>query len=400
MESPYSPWLAFVLLTVCTYVAGSAATLLPRMLLAADCSMCGFASLHAPVFVTLIIFVSNSFSIVYQLRVRRVGAPESTRPAAPALTGIQRYMMLAIPGSLNLIACLAQIVALMYISASLLAGMRGFLIIFVTFISRACHLRDTVHGWKAWLYVMLYFVGTAMICLSSGLETLLYPDAVSQVASAEAFTIGVVLSIAAYAVAGLQFGAEQWLIENLSFPPFTVMAGGNAWAGFMCILIFVGVTTSASGSIGGLQLDRIDDIHCCLTENPRSLGLAFGYGVSSLTFNLLLYTLCSRFGAIYRASAFTCRGILTAAFELVAFAVSHSTFYGSEATPLSAGSIAGFLVLISASTSQLLSSEAFSKPRVTAACVNNADEAGLFKPLLKVEYTPKPTSPHEPTSAT
>lgn len=379
--------------TTLALLAGSAATLIPRILLATPCqhssdgTQGASAAFDGPFFTVALIFVGNFLGIAFELRSQACARQQPSvvddgRPLDPVSwrQWLQETAVILVPGTGNWAACLLQILSLIFISAASLAGMRGALILFTAIISWRLYLKDSPGSqWLEWACIVATAVGAVAVGGADLLAARFYPDDggdTSNGGSAAQVAVGLLLAVGGNACAAFQFGVEQVLMERkpARYTKWRLLGTEGAWGLLLCIVALAalgsrtaaGPTSSAAmeldvaparglssprlsidgaGDDGGgtgngwpvIPLDDPGRIFGCLAHTPATLALAFSYVASSFAFNAALLQLTGDMGANYRVFVFTARGLLTWAIETI-------IWYAGGDTPLPGASAPGATV--------------------------------------------------------
>jgi len=339
-----------------TMICGSLATLIPRILetLPCDVQICPYHStndntasitttssstdFHAPLYSGLMVFLASSLGIpIYYIWIKATISPSSV-----SISSIQNkalWLKLIIPSFLNVSGTVVQLIALLFIPAAVLAGMRGVLILLTALFSKITKLPDAPQTNKEWFYIGLSIFATILIGSATIAET---TSTTTTTISTVSMTYGILFCILGYTLASgqatleahtLDSGINKWIILGIE--------GIIGSISIIIILIILSFFTSNS-------LEQPQHTVCCIQHNPEAyIPLSISYGGSSLIFNTLLLTLSSLLGANLRVFIFTARGILTLIIETSLYYISSDTQpYGTIATPWLSLELIGFLILI------------------------------------------------------
>lgn len=343
---------------VFTLIIGSLATFIPRILESTPCDnhICPYGStdvhtnsndstvntIHAPLYSGLMVFLASSLGLpIYYLWIQPPTSPTSTTSSSSflsLLTNTSLWCKLLIPSLLNVSGTVAQLCALLYIPAAVLAGMRGILILGTAILSKITKLPDAPQGKMEWFYIFLSVLATTLI----GGATITETTASTSVVSTIAMVYGILLCMLGYILAAGQATLEAHTLD----------AGINKWIilgiegiiGSSILFTVLGILTAFPSN----TLEQPQHTLCCLQhESTTAIPLSISYGMSSLIFNTLLLTLSSLLGANLRVFIFTARGILTLTIETSLYYISSATrSYGTIATPWLILEIIGFILLI------------------------------------------------------
>lgn len=334
-------------------VLGSTATLVPRLLDNSSCQQCGGPQqLHAPFYAAFLVFVASSLGLVIEAAQQwkgdaTAGAGAIAKSGHNGRLSSDNTKVLIIVGTINVAGTASQLIALLYIPAAVLAGMRGVMILLTAVFSRVLRLRDAPRTRKEWSSVVIAASGAAAVGIAAALQAQHYPETVTSDATAgstasSSMLIGIALCALGYTFASIQVATEAVLLDRYQLTRWTVLGVEGVWGVFM-VAIIMAILQYGAGD--GNPLEVPSHTLCCLQNNPSLSGYSVAYGLSSLSFNALLLVLSSRMGANTRAFVFTARGALTWAIELVLFYAAGAS-YGTGASPYSVLELLGFVLLI------------------------------------------------------
>lgn len=358
---------------------GSSATLIPRLFLLTPCDAAGDGDLamHAPIFAGCCAFAANALGLLIQ------AAGERRFMCARA----KSYAWALLPGVLATLATLLQLLALVFIPAATLAGLRGSFIVFTAIASSFLGLRDAPRSRVEWLCVAVSGAGAALVGVAGWLAG---GDADGATASGGgAIATGVLLSVVGYAFASALVCVEQVILDSRGLSRWEVL-GVEGSVGVVASVVLLGAV-SVAGSPYPSSLD--DPLHTlrCMRAVPSAAVLAGAYGAASLTFNALQLALAQSVGPNLRVFVFTSRGLVTWGVELaLAYWGSAAVArYGERSAPLPAAlELLGWVALISAGTyaAHAASVRAAQSPKAPAAegalRVTAITAASLNAPLL------------------
>jgi hypothetical protein len=372
-------WTTLALLT------GSAATLLPAVLLATPCAASVGGTFAAPVITTGLIFLAGLSGLAFDVGLRACDGPPPPPPPPPPLplphalppppppppslaASALALSWIALPGALNWLACSAQIAALLFVSAATLAGTRGVLILCTALASLALRLRDSPGARPAeWACIGATVAGAAAV----GGAQLLQAAADAR-APAGGAALGLGLCVLGYACAAGQFAAESWLLEaqtakkqpaGVTYTKWLFLGVEGALGLALTAGALAALAAAGAGGGGGSALAE-DPRHAwaCLSRTPAVAFLALGYMTASFCFNATLMRLGDARGVQFRVFVFTARGLLTWAAETVLYyaagggggdAGSPGNRYGLPLAPASALVLFGFALLIGGGIARL-----------------------------------------------
>jgi hypothetical protein len=344
-------------------VTGSAATLVPKVLLSLPCATaCGGAgSFSAPLFSGLIVFSASALGLLEVAWRRRAAG----MPLQPWVT---RYPVLLLPGTLAALGTLLQLSALLYLSAAVLAGLRGVFILLTAIASARLGLKDRPSGGAEWGCVGAAAVGAVLVGAAAALQEADAPgteggeSGAMGLAPASAAALGLLLSVCGYSLAAGQVAVEALALDGETmaqagrgpaFSRWEVLGVEGAWGALLAVAALGGLEAAGGGgpppSTGPLSGDLPSRTLCCLSSSPGTLGgLSLAYAATSLSFNAQLLALSSAVGPNYRVFVFTARGALTWAAELAIFYAGSASVaaYGEGLSPASALQAVGFILLI------------------------------------------------------
>jgi hypothetical protein len=408
--------------------------LVPKALLASTCA--DGQRFNGPFFVTGLISVANCLALgiepllgcLHRRRASRAHStakPESnsavsqTQPYPGALRDgsphrfavvpfrLRKYLPVLIPGILSWAGALGQVISLVFIAASTLAGLRGMFILATACLGVGLALKDAPRTPREWWCIAAAAGGAGLVGVTGMLEAAVYGG--SLFGAAGAVAVGLVLALGGYLFAASQVVADQLLLSRgLQKTRLLAIEG-------VCGLLLSGVALAAlsrhhaapandSGSAAGFPPIPLDDpasILRCL-HTPSIAALAAAYVVCALLFNVSQLYLAERFGANTRAFIFTARGAVTWLVEICIFyagravplaqggtagATTVGDAYGSALTPLSLLELAGYTLLVVGGILRVLLADQDSRiPTVSMACPKSADstQASASQPLLSV----------------
>lgn len=371
-------------------LAGSTATLVPKVLLQQECDdSCGRGPLNAPFLATLVVFIASSLGLVIELFTRQatVSKADSTGSSKQLLLGDEddenadadaeaatvpatvaaaaspseprwwSYRRIILPGVFAVAGTLCQLAALMFISAAALAGLRGVFILLTACASAGMRLKDAPLSRKEWALILLAAAGAVCVGVGAELQAVLYPAASAGdsggegggallLTGAPGVALGLGLCCLGYAIASGQVAIESVFLANASFSRWEIL-GVEGVVGVALLVPVLGLLQlQGGGGGGGGPLEQPSRDLCCL-RTPSILALCFAYGASSLTFNAALLKL-NAVGPNWRVFVFTARGLLTWAVEA---ALAYSTDaaiagLGNALSPVTPLTLAGFGMLI------------------------------------------------------
>ena len=435
--------------TALALAIGSAATLIPKVLLRTTCdASCtrGSDAFAAPVWATSVVFLAavagwavERAAVTYHRRgagsdtpARGIGDADKDvaariPPTPPA------YSVLFLPGTLNVGSVLLQLLALVFISAASLAGLRGLLILFTAALSWRLGLKDAPKSRFEWVCVAGSAMGAVLVGVASVLQAQYYPDDAASSTSASFYTplddtefansavgssplldgprstllilygglgatlqtapspstvaIGLGLSALGYAFAAAQVTLEQRVLEGSALTRWQIMGGEGAWGLVVCGLLAGGLALLPVDSAG--QVEVPSRTLCCLGNTPSLLGLSVGYGASSLAFNATLLILAANVGANWRVFIFTARGLLTWGVESALYYGGGAATrpYGERVSPYTLLLLVGYALLISLGlTRSIYSSSSSSSGNASGKAAGKVDSGDVSTlPLLQNE---------------
>lgn len=380
------------------FVAGSMATLVPKVLLRTPCDeSCGVdpsapaaagssRALDAPVYAATMVFGASCLGLLVEAgrgywALARAGGDHSARVAAFAR---RAGRLLLLPAVLNVAGTVCQLVALVYISAAVLAGLRGAFILFTAGLSAWLRLKDAPQSRAEWGCIAASAAGALLVGAGSELQAAYAPAAGnadgggegggSASAGAASVAVGAAASLVGYALAAGQVALEQLLLDPAARgPPAPPVApqdktapaappppapltkwqilGVEGLYGLALCGALMGALQAAYAARGGesaLPLDVPSRTLCCLRTTPAVPALSLAYGASSLAFNAALLGLSAAVGPNYRVFVFTARGVLTWAVEVALYygGGSSSAEYGEGVSPFSALVLGGYVLLV------------------------------------------------------
>ena len=373
--------------TVLALVLGSAATLLPALLLNTPCSSSVGGTFAAPVFTVAFIFLAGLTGLAVDLSLRaRTSAKNDPALLVGELqvstaTAISRLAAIGVPSLLNFVACAAQVSALLLVSAATLAGTRGVLMLCTAAFSTWLGLKDAPRSAREWVCVALTVAGAALVGGAEILQASGIGGRATKGGGSDdvagggvaAAALGLGLCVLGYCCAAGQFAVETALLERQTAagsptpsPVYTkwLFLGVEGACGLALTAAVLGAAAAAS-SAGANQLPLLDDpghAWSCLTHTPAVAALAVSYMVASFSFNATLMQLGNAHGVQYRVFVFTARGLLTWAAEVAIWyagggpsgdAASPGALYGTPLTSASLLVLAGYALLIGGGLARL-----------------------------------------------
>jgi hypothetical protein len=403
--------------------AGSAATLIPKILLRQKCDdSCGGGTFNAPIYTCLVVFVASSLGLVIEAAVRACGGnkagagsaekPEQLKqllingededdslnsstsaPAAPPRWWSYRRIIL--PGVFAVFGTLSQLIALMFISAAVLAGLRGVFIIATALLSYRMGLKDQPLSRREWHLIAVAAVGALAVGAAAEAQAAVYGETDSesgsssvQLSGSAAVAVGLAFCVAGYLIASAQVAIESIFLTPqaaapaaegaavaAAVPAFTrwEILGVEGLVGIVILIPGLAIVQAIHSSVvaggGAWPLEVPETTWCCLsTSSPSSSSsgsssggavpivlLSIAYGASSLTFNAALLAL-NDVGPNFRVFVFTARGLITWVIES-ALAYSPDpqlASLGVALTPFAALTLAGFACLIGGGVARTL----------------------------------------------
>lgn len=376
---------------------GSAATLVPKILLSLPCdSQCaGASTLNAPIFSGFVVFVASSMGLVIEAVKVKQGADVTA--AMPISQALRRYSLLLIPGVFNVLGTLLQLASLLFIPAAVLAGLRGAFILFTAVLSSALDLSDQPRTKTEWACIAGAALGAALVGAASALQTAYAPWADGSSSGTEggssslpsgitAVLIGLGLSLAGYAVASGQVAYESIALDAGRLkrmglgPVFTrwEVLGVEGLFGVCIVGVILGVLQAVQSTASATATLIDDPAHtfCCLQHSPGMIALSVAYGASSLIFNALLLVLGSSVGPNFRVFVFTARGVLTWAVEIALYYSATAAAYGQGLSLYSLLQAAGYILLICGGVYRATLQAAAAEARVQSASTPGKDISG------------------------
>lgn len=321
---------------------GSAATLVPKVLLSLPCALVcgGAAQLNAPVFSGIVVFAASALGLGIEAASRLVSTEDAKqRSSAVSVPAWRRYSALLVPGVFNVAGTLMQLGALLFIPAAVLAGLRGAFILFTALLSRVLSLKDAPTTRTEWVCVLSAAVGAVAVGAAAALQASLAPWAEGSASGAEggtstlpsgatAVVVGLGLSVLGYLVAAVQVSYEAVALDGDRLeaegrgPAFTrweVLGVEGVFGVAVVGAALGGIQASTEAGAPPPLLDLPSHTLCCLRHSPDMVALSVAYGASSLTFNALLLLLSTSVGPNFRVFVFTARGLLTWTVEVCLF---------------------------------------------------------------------------------
>jgi len=383
------------LATVAALCVGSAATLIPRALLASPCPADGLP-LAAPVFAALCTTLAASLGLPVELALRarrgEAAAPAAAATAAAAAAAaeppsLRRYAALLLPGALQAAGTLLQLAALVYLRASALAGLRGAFIVLTAALSARLALRDAPRGAEEWACVGASGGGALLVGLAAELQAAAADGGGGGGgagggggggAGAQA-ALGLSLSLGGYAVAAAQVALEQRALDGLGLSRWEILGVEGLVGAGACAALFAALALAppaAAVRLAAAGVDAPARVLDCLRDAPLLPALGAAYGAASFGLNALLLVLAERIGPNYRVFVFTARGLLTFLVELALFygPLAAARPFGQAAAPLAALQLAGFALLIGGG-SWRLGAQRRRQRREAAAAEEGAEDA-------------------------
>ena len=364
-----------------TLLIGSAATLIPSALLSSPCpSNCGTrATLDAPIFAGLIVFLSSSLGLLIQaINERRFFC----RRAA-------HYGAILPAGVFAAVGTLLQLCALLYIPAAVLAGLRGAFIGGTAIVSARMRLKDAPGSTREWFAVIAAVIGALGVGAAAASAAYFYPSTANdgeggaETAGVNAVLLGVAFSLSGYAVATAQVAFEQHYMESLSFGRWEILGVEGIVASIICgiTLATLASTSSSQGNNTGSNfLDDSTHTYCCLRDGGAApITLALAYGAASMSFNALLLLIAGTRGPNLRVFVFTARGVLTWIVEIIAAANGSpgGVGRGSSLTLFAILEAASWVALISGGVLRVMWQSERELQEATIMRENNDDGVGV-----------------------
>jgi hypothetical protein len=284
---------------------------------------------------------------------RRVPPPLRRAGCARQLA---RHRPLLAPALLNALGTTLQLGSLLFLPAAVLAGLRGFFILWTAQLSAAYSLKDAPASPGEWRCIYACLAGA--LCVGAGAlagsaagggggdgEGAAAGTLAALSGSGGSVALGLALSVAGYALASGQVALEQLLldstysrweilgVEGALSAAFTLGALGVLQAVFQA-------TQPASASGVGVwgSLDVPEHTLECGRGSPGVALWAAVYGLVGLTFNALLLTVAQAIGPNMRVLVFTARGVLTWGIEV-------SLYYGGGALGVRGTALSGWSAL-------------------------------------------------------
>jgi hypothetical protein len=402
------------------FVAGSTATLVPKVLLRTPCdascgadpSAPGSRSLDAPVYAATMVFGASCLGLLVEAA-RGYGARGAPPPTAARVAAFGRRAgrLLLLPAVLNVAGTVCQLVALVYISAAVLAGLRGAFILFTAGLSSWLGLKDRPQSRAEWACIAASAAGALLVGAGSALQAAYAPgggggggEGGGGGGGAAAVAVGAAASLVGYALAAGQVALEQLLLDptarpgkaaaaatataeappKVSFTKWQILGVEGLYGLALCGGL-MGALQAAHAARGGgqsaLPLDVPSRTLCCLATTPAVPALSVAYGASSLAFNAALLGLSAAVGPNYRVFVFTARGVLTWAVEVALFyggggggsGGGGAAAYGEGVSPFSALVLGGYVLLVGSGLWRVSLQRAGT---VAAAAIKPAPELG------------------------
>ena len=274
---------------------------------------------------------------------------EADLPPLPATT--VSVFVLTKPGTVAALSLVLQLAALEFVSAAVLAGLRGFLVLCAAGLSSILKFKDAPVGAREWAAVITSACGAGLIGAAAALEGAFVPtdasapsggdDGGGRGGGAGAAALGVGLSVAGYALAAGQAALEQRLLERRSFTRFTILGVEGAWG----LAISAVLLAAFSALPDAYRLEDPSRSLRCLGMTPALIGWSAAYAAASLSFNASLLWLSASAGVNTRVLIFTARGVLTWGVESVLYYSGEKTL-GTRMTPFSVLVGLGYVALI------------------------------------------------------
>ena len=196
-------------------VIGSVATLVPKFLFAVVCSG-EDAALHAPIFAGMCVFAASSLCTLVPLRDYYIARSSGSAPAFSLGLLFARLRPLFAPALLSAIGTILQLLSLLFLPAAVLAGLRGFFILWTAQLSARLGLKDSPGSLAEWRCIYGCCAGACLVGLgavftsSGGGEEGGSGGAVAALGGSEGATaVGLLLSLLGYAFASGQVALGQ-----------------------------------------------------------------------------------------------------------------------------------------------------------------------------------------------
>lgn len=381
------------------FLTGSAATLVPKILLRTPCdASCGVdnegapVALNAPVYASSLVFAASCLGLAIEAATaarRRLSSEEDAiSMTAWWAAARSRALKLVYPAVLNVFGLFLQLLALMFISAAVLAGLRGALILAMAMLGMWLGLKDAPKSQSEWHCIYASAAGAVLVGAGSELQAAFAPGTANGDAGGEssggsplggstaaAVGIGTAASLLGYVFATGQVALEQILLDAKPAPsvkatdveesllqdgikkaPSPVVPAVVAFTKWQILgiegvygLAICGVALGILASTGGAKGLPIDDpahTACCLRTTPSLWALSAAYGLLSLSFNACLLGLGASVGPSFRVFVFTARGLLTWGVEVALLYVGRRTDYGEGLSAFSLLVLGGYALLI------------------------------------------------------
>lgn len=254
----------------------------------------------------------------------------------------RRYVCLAVPAGLDVVATAMQAAAMLFISAAMNATMRGSLLLFTALASAVMGVSDS-HTWLiekcgiGGVMAGVFAVGAVGVLASGAVAgELPFPTLSPAVAAA----IGISLSVASNIVMASQIVFETKYLELGHLSPNQVNVGeGVLGTGF--VLVLLGICQGVS--IDGQPMEDSTQTLCCLHRSPSLwvpiVVLAAAFMLSTEAHMALSLHL----GSNYRSMILVARAVLVWLCELVTFAITGTG--DGQWTQYSPLELTGFIVL-------------------------------------------------------
>ena len=391
-RSPHHPYQTAGVVAL-ALLLGSTATLVPKVLLRspcdASCVRSGESSntFGAPIWATSVVFVAAIVGLSVESAAAAVQPGDTASRAVADTRTWSRFLKLVLPGTLNTLSVLLQLLSLLWIPAAALAGMRGFLLLFTAMLSKAMALPDAPASIREWACIFVSAFGAVLVGAASWLDARFYPvagseDAASASPSSSTVGLGLATATLGYTFAALQVATEQRLIGAGTYTKWQIMGVEGLWGLSLCAALG-GTLALAGPDVSAARMEVPSHTLCCLQHSPSLSGLSVAYGASSLAFNACLLVLAARLGANWRVFIFTARGLLTWTAEATLFYAGEASL-GEAITPFSALLLGGYALLIGSGLYRsILQGRGGGPARTPAATGTKAAERGeAQQPLL------------------
>jgi drug/metabolite transporter (DMT)-like permease len=87
-----------------------------------------------------------------------------------------RYAVIAVPALFAVAGNLLQLIALIYIAAAVLAGLRGVFILMTAVLSTLLAFKDRPRSWQEWLWIAVAGAGALIVGCASALQAQFVTD--------------------------------------------------------------------------------------------------------------------------------------------------------------------------------------------------------------------------------